>query len=92
MAVLIWGSFHEAYGCAQQSEQEHDDSAGERRDLMPWAFIGFNNIIVNYVTMAPLYKDMLGVDLFSEESSRKQVEFISYADQCSVGTGIKIRH
>ncbi len=49
----------------------------QRKDLLPWAIMGFNNLVMSYVTMAPMYQELLGVDPFSEESSLKQAEFIS---------------
>lgn len=49
--------------------------AGER--LMPWIVMGFNNIVMSYVTMAPLYRDLLGVEPLSGEAAERQVEFIT---------------
>ena len=45
--------------------------------ILPWAIMGFNNLVMSYVTMAPFYQELLGVDLFSEDSANKQVEFVS---------------
>jgi AcrR family transcriptional regulator len=50
-------------------------AAGER--LMPWIVMGFNNIVMSYVTMAPLYRDLLGVEPLSREAAERQVEFIT---------------
>ena len=45
-------------------------------DLQPFAIIALNNIIMSYLTMAPLYKDMLGMDPYSEEAKGLQSELI----------------
>lgn len=44
--------------------------------LQPWAVMALNNIIMSYITMAPMYQDMLGVDPFAPEAVEKQVELI----------------
>lgn len=49
----------------------------KNRQMLPWAIMGFNNLVMSYVTMAPLYQDLLGQDLFGEESASIQVEFVS---------------
>lgn len=46
-------------------------------DLEPWAVMAFNNIVMSYVTMAPMYQDMLPVDPFSEEGLARQKQLIS---------------
>lgn len=45
-------------------------------ELQPFAVIALNNIMMSYVTMAPLYKDMLGMDPFGEKARRLQTEMI----------------
>ena len=49
--------------------------AGER--LLPWIVMGFNNIVMSYVTMAPLYRDLLGIEPLSRGAAERQVEFIA---------------
>jgi TetR/AcrR family transcriptional regulator len=44
--------------------------------LQPWAVMAFNNLVMSYVTMAPMYKDLLGQDPFSEEALEKQMRLI----------------
>lgn len=44
--------------------------------LQPFAIIALNNIIMSYLTMAPLYKDMLGMDPYSEEARELQTEML----------------
>ncbi len=48
-----------------------------QRELLPWVIMGFNNVVMGYVTMAPLYEDILGLDPFTDESADKQAAFIS---------------
>lgn len=44
--------------------------------LQPWAVMAFNNLVMSYVTMAPMYRDLLGQDPFSEEALEKQLNLI----------------
>lgn len=44
--------------------------------LQPWAVMAFNNLVMSYVTMAPMYRDVLGRDPFSEESLEKQLTLV----------------
>jgi TetR/AcrR family transcriptional regulator len=44
--------------------------------LQPWAVMAFNNLVMSYVTMAPMYGDLLGQDPFSEEALEKQLSLI----------------
>ncbi len=41
-------------------------------NLMPWAIIGFNNIVLSYITMAPVYEQLLGFDPLSEAALKQQ--------------------
>ena len=45
--------------------------------LRPWIVMGFNNIVMSYVTMAPLYRGLLAIEPFREEAAERQVEFIT---------------
>lgn len=47
-----------------------------REGLQPWAVMGFNNLVMSYVTMAPMYADLLGEDPFSEEALDKQLNLV----------------
>ena len=38
--------------------------------------MAFNNLVMSYVTMAPMYSDLLGVDPFSEAALEKQLSLI----------------
>ena len=44
--------------------------------LQPWAVMAFNNLVMSYVTMAPMYRDLLGQDPFSDEALDKQLTLI----------------
>ena len=44
--------------------------------LQPWAVMAFNNLIMSYVTMAPMYRDLLGQDPFSEAALENQLKLI----------------
>jgi TetR/AcrR family transcriptional regulator len=44
--------------------------------LQPWAVMAFNNLIMSYVTMAPMYRDLLGQDPFSEQALENQLKLI----------------
>ena len=44
--------------------------------LQPWAVMAFNNLVMSYVTMAPMYRDLLGQDPFSEAALDKQLQLI----------------
>ena len=44
--------------------------------LQPWAVMAFNNLIMSYVTMAPMYRDLLGQDPFSESALENQLKLI----------------
>jgi TetR/AcrR family transcriptional regulator len=44
--------------------------------LQPWAVMAFNNLVMSYVTMAPMYRDLLGQDPFSETALENQLNLI----------------
>ena len=48
----------------------------EETGLQPWAVMAFNNLVMSYVTMAPMYRDLLGQDPFSDEALEKQLNLI----------------
>ena len=39
--------------------------------------MAFNNLVMSYVTMAPMYRDLLGQDPFGEEALDKQLALIN---------------
>jgi TetR/AcrR family transcriptional regulator len=48
----------------------------ENTGLQPWAVMAFNNLVMSYVTMAPMYRDLLGKDPFSDEALDIQLTLI----------------
>ena len=48
-----------------------------RARLLPWIVMGFNNIVMSYVTMAPLYRGLLEIDPLGRQAAERQVEFIT---------------
>jgi TetR/AcrR family transcriptional regulator len=44
--------------------------------LQPWAVMAFNNLVMSYVTMAPMYRDLLGQDPFSDSALDRQLNLI----------------
>jgi len=44
--------------------------------LQPWAVMAFNNLVMSYVTMAPMYRDLLGQDPFSEAALENQLKLL----------------
>lgn len=57
-----------------------------------WLSMAYINVVLSYVTLAPLYKNMIGDDPLSAESSERQVKFLrdltrfvfSYSDKKSL--------
>jgi AcrR family transcriptional regulator len=45
-------------------------------ELLPWIIMSFNNIVMSYVTMAPLYQEVLGMDPFCDEAIERQIQSI----------------
>ena len=62
----------------QPDAQIEGDAISLFRDsgLQPWAVMAFNNLVMSYVTMAPMYRDLLGQDPFSEAALDKQLNLI----------------
>ena len=48
----------------------------EDTGLQPWAVMAFNNLVMSYVTMAPMYRDLLGQDPFSDAALENQLNLI----------------
>jgi TetR/AcrR family transcriptional regulator len=44
--------------------------------LQPWGVMAFNNLVMSYVTMAPMYRDVLGQDPFSDEALENQLTLV----------------
>ena len=56
--------------------EDREISLFEDAGLQPWAVMAFNNLVMSYVTMAPMYRDLLGQDPFSEEALENQLNLI----------------
>jgi AcrR family transcriptional regulator len=55
---------------------EREKSIFEQSGLQPWAVMAFNNLVMSYVTMAPMYRDLLGQDPFSEQALENQLKLV----------------
>jgi AcrR family transcriptional regulator len=44
--------------------------------LLPWVICAFHSLILGYATMAPLHRELLGIDPFSAEGVARQTEFL----------------
>ena len=44
--------------------------------LLPWVVSGFHSLILGYATLAPLHRELLGIDPFSAEGVARQTEFV----------------
>ncbi len=55
---------------------EREKSIFEESGLQPWAVMAFNNLVMSYVTMAPMYRDLLGQDPFSEQALENQLKLV----------------
>ena len=44
--------------------------------LQPWAAMAFNNLVMSYVTMAPMYEELLGQDPLSEAALENQLKLV----------------
>src|SRR5688572_10458135 len=44
--------------------------------LLPWVVSGFHSLILGYATLAPLHRELLGIDPFSAEGVARQTQFV----------------
>ncbi|HKA15917.1 MAG TPA: helix-turn-helix domain-containing protein [Myxococcota bacterium] len=44
--------------------------------LLPWMICAFHSLILGYATMAPLHRELLGIDPFSAEGIARQTELL----------------
>ena len=73
--------FHDDEGQLQPGLRALGDAG-----LRPWAVMAFNNLIMSYVTMAPMYRDLLGQDPFSEQALERQLTLIKTLVQAVIAT------
>ncbi|MEM0955542.1 MAG: TetR/AcrR family transcriptional regulator [Pseudomonadota bacterium] len=57
-------------------EQVEADLPGLSRGLQPWAIMALNNMVMSYITMAPMYESLLGEDPLGTAAQEKQLELI----------------
>ncbi|MEE4190505.1 MAG: TetR/AcrR family transcriptional regulator [Halieaceae bacterium] len=60
---------------------------GPVHELQPWAVMGLNNLVMSYITMAPMYRDLLGEDPLGPQAEEKQVRLIMTLAELVLGTG-----
>jgi AcrR family transcriptional regulator len=44
--------------------------------LLPWLVTGMHGLVLGYATLAPLHRELLGIDPFSEEAIARQARFL----------------
>ena len=72
---LIDRLFRPMFGSSEKFEGGEIPLLGDA-GLQPWAVMAFNNLVMSYVTMAPMYRDVLGQDPFSEQALENQLKLI----------------
>jgi AcrR family transcriptional regulator len=72
---LIERFFQPMFGTDEDLAQPGLRALGEA-GLQPWAVMAFNNLVMSYVTMAPMYRDLLGQDPFGEEALERQLALV----------------
>lgn len=55
---------------------QDDFTTALRPELQPWAVMALNNMVMSYVTMAPMYRDLLGQDPLGDAALEKQLELV----------------
>jgi TetR/AcrR family transcriptional regulator len=45
-------------------------------NLQPWAVMALNTVVMSYITMAPMYRHMIGIDPFGPDALEKQLAMI----------------
>jgi TetR/AcrR family transcriptional regulator len=72
---LIDRLFRPMFNPAGRIDGEHIPLLGDA-GLQPWGVMALNNLVMSYVTMAPMYRDLLGQDPFSEQALENQLNLI----------------
>jgi AcrR family transcriptional regulator len=44
--------------------------------LLPWLVTGMHGLVLGYATLAPLHRELLGIDPFSQEAIARQAQFL----------------
>jgi TetR/AcrR family transcriptional regulator len=76
--------FRPMFDPAQSREIEIAPKLGA--ELQPWAVMALNNMVMSYITMAPMYKDLLGQDPFGPEALDKQLKLIMHLAHLALDT------
>jgi TetR/AcrR family transcriptional regulator len=71
---LIERLFSPMFDTVRPTEMFSAGIGGE--ELRPWAVMALNNMVMSYITMAPMYRDLLGEDPFSPDALDKQLTLI----------------
>ena len=67
-----------AAGSVSESlEEVYLDIVRRNPALLPWVVTGFHNLVLGYATMAPLTRELLGIDPFASEAVARQTEFLT---------------
>lgn len=45
-------------------------------EMRAWVLMGHHSIMFGYVTLAPLYRELFGFDVFSDEAAKMQDDFL----------------
>jgi len=72
---LIEQLFRPMFDSSRPFEDEPGPVLGDAA-LQPWAVMAFNNLVMSYITMAPMYGDLLGQDPFSEAALEQQLKLV----------------
>lgn len=81
--ALVDGLFRPMFEPPDNSQAPH---LGPVAELQPWAIMGLNNMVMSYITMAPMYRDLLGEDPLGPEAEEKQLRLIMTLAQLVLGT------
>lgn len=57
----------------------------EERLLQGWAVVALNNLVMSYITMAPLYAGLLGTEPMSVSARKKQSELVAMLVEGAMG-------
>ncbi len=81
--ALVDGLFRPMF---EPPENSQAPPLGPVAELQPWAVMGLNNMVMSYITMAPMYRDLLGEDPLGPEAEEKQLRLIMTLAQLVLGT------
>jgi AcrR family transcriptional regulator len=73
---LIDRLFSPMFQSGAQRIEGAENTLFEHTGLQPWAVMAFNNLVMSYVTMAPMYRNLLGQDPFSDAALENQLNLI----------------